>query len=264
MSNILTQICDAKRVELSKRKRVVSEAALRQNIQTVSRPRGFLDALKVQTKAHKTALIAEIKKASPSQGIIREDFDAASHARAYEAGGATCLSVLTDTFFFQGRNSHLSMARASSKLPVLRKDFMLEPFQILEARSLGADCVLLILSALSDTLAKEMEHLAMGLGMDVLIEVHNSEELKRALSMNSKLIGINNRNLQTMKVDLSRSATLRPLIPDDYTVVCESGIKTNDDILRMRRSGIHAFLVGESLMREPDIEAATKALLGGS
>lgn len=262
MPNILNEICDAKRSELAKRKRVISEGTLRQAMQTVTPPRGFLDALKAKADNRKIALIAEIKKASPSQGVIRADFDPAAHARAYDAGGAACLSVLTDTPYFQGRNSHLSMARAASKLPILRKDFILDPFQLLEARSLGADCVLLILAALSESVAKSLEQLALGLGMDVLLEVHSRDELKRALSMQSKLIGINNRDLQTMKVDLSRSATLCPLIPDNYTVVCESGIRTNDDILRMQRNNIHCFLVGETLMRQPDIEAATKTLLG--
>lgn len=261
MSDTLHAICTRTRAHVAQAKQAVPESALYQRALGVTPPRGFHAALKQRVAAGGTGLIAEVKKASPSRGLIRADFDPAQIARAYTAGGATCLSVLTDIAYFQGDDAYLVAARAATTLPVLRKDFMLEPYQILESRSIGADAVLLIMAALSDAQAAELESIAHELGMDVLVEVHDAAELTRALKLNSRLVGINNRNLKTLAVDLATSEALRPQIPDGYTVVCESGIATPADIARMRAAGMHCFLVGESLMRQADVMAATQALL---
>jgi indole-3-glycerol phosphate synthase len=224
--------------------------------------RGFGAALKHTAASGNYALIAEIKKASPSAGLIRPDFDPASLARDYAAAGATCLSVLTDAPHFQGAPEHLQAAHAAVPLPILRKDFMLDPWQVLEARVMGADCILLILAALTDARARELEELARALDMDVLAEVHDRRELDRALGLQTQLIGINNRNLKTLKTDLATTAELAPHVPSDRFLIAESGIRTHDDVLRLSDAGARCFLVGESLLKQPDVAAATRALLG--
>ena len=261
--NKLAEICAKKRAHIAARKIIAPEVRVQQLVNAQSAPRRFHQALLAKQEAGRPALIAEIKKASPSKGIIRAAFDVDALARAYQAGGAACLSVLTDEPYFQGADDYLVTARAAVDLPVLRKDFMLDPYQILESRALGADCVLLIMAALTDTEAQTLEALAQSLGMDVLVEVHDEKELARALDqLSSRLIGINNRSLVTLEVSLATSHRLRPMIPEGYTVVCESGIASRADIAAMRAIGIHAFLVGESLMREADVTAATRTLLG--
>ena len=261
MTDTLTEICTRKREHIARQKTAVSEQDLYHMALATTPPRGFHRALKTTITDGRTGLIAEIKKASPSRGVIREDFNVESLAAAYEHGGATCLSVLTDIPYFQGADAYLAAARGASKLPVLRKDFMLDPYQILESRALGADCILLIMAALSDTLAAELEALSLELGMDVLVETHDAMEVERALKLRSTLIGINNRNLKTLEVTLTTSEALRPLIPDHYTLIGESGIAAASDIARLRTIGIHGFLVGESLMRQADVALATRRLL---
>lgn len=260
MSDMLQEISERKRDHVARQRAQVSEQVLHAMALSATPPRGFHAALKQRCGEGRIGLIAEVKKASPSRGVIRADFDPAALALAYERGGAACLSVLTDIPYFQGDDAHLKAARAAVKLPVLRKDFMLDPYQILESRALGADCILLIMAALSDAQALELNQLARELGMDALIEVHDATELERALRLHSRLMGINNRSLKTLGVDLAVSEQLRPLIPADYTVVCESGIATASDIARMRATDMHCFLIGESLMRQADVEAATRAL----
>ena len=261
MSTALERICADKREHVARcraeRPASVLEAAL-----PAEPPRGFVRALRAEVAAERPALIAEVKRASPSKGLIRADFNPASLARAYVMGGAACLSVLTDEPYFQGAIPHLVAARAAVSIPVLRKDFMLDPYQVLEARAAGADAVLLIMAALEDGQAAELEAAASGFGMDVLIEVHDEAELARALRLRSPLIGVNNRNLKTLKVDLATTERLAPLVPGDRLLVCESGIGGADELRRMRAVGASCFLVGESLMRQPDVTAATAALLG--
>lgn len=223
--------------------------------------RGFLRQLTQARKAGRYGLIAEIKRASPSQGLIRKDFDAVALAKAFEAGGASCLSVLTDEPWFQGRDEYLALAREATALPVLRKDFLLDPYQIYEARALGADCVLLILAALDEEEARLLEKTAFELGMDALLEVHSKAELDRALAMRSPLIGINNRNLETLEVDLETTERLAGHVPGDRLVVCESGLATPKDLARMAQAGVTTFLIGESLLRQADVTAATQTLL---
>jgi indole-3-glycerol phosphate synthase len=266
MTNILAEICQKKRAHVSAQKAAIGEATLRQKIRDAEKPRGFKAVLEGKIKNRQIGLIAEIKKASPSKGIIREDFDPAQLAKAYAQGGAACLSVLTDAPYFQGDDNDLATARAAVSLPVLRKDFMLDTYQILESRALGADCILLIMAALEDAQAQELAACACELGMDMLLEVHDRRELARTLdiaSNNSRsMIGINNRDLKTLAVDLAVSETLAKDLPAHMLCVCESGIDSHQDIARMQKAGIACFLVGESLMRRQDVTAATRNLLG--
>lgn len=262
MSDVLAKICADKRAHVAERKVAFPLTALETAANTAAPTRGFEAALRAKASAGSIGLIAEIKKASPSKGLIREDFDPQALATAYEAGGATCLSVLTDTPYFQGADEYLAAARGAVSLPVLRKDFMLDPYQITESRALGADCILLIMAALEDTQAAELESAVHHYGMDVLIEVHNADELDRALKLKSNLVGINNRNLKTLDVDLETSIELSAKVPDGRLVVGESGIYTPADIERLQAAGMSCFLVGESLMRQEDVTLATQILLG--
>lgn len=261
VSDVLAKICDDKRRHVAARKQAVAEAVLRARVAALAPPRGFAGALRAAAEAGHRALIAEIKRASPSRGLIRADFDVAVLARAYRDGGAACLSVLTDGPYFQGADEFIEQARAAVPLPVLRKDFMLDPYQIVESRALGADCVLLILAALSDADAAALEKEALALGMDVLLEVHNEAELDRALELKSPLIGVNNRDLKTLKVDLAVGERMLKRIPADRLAVAESGLSGPEDLARMAAAGARAFLIGESLMRERDVAAATRAIL---
>lgn len=261
MTDTLTKICDTTRAEVARRKALRSLADLDAAGREQTAPRGFEAALRARS-ANGYALIAEIKKASPSKGLIRPDFDPPAHARAYEAGGATCLSVLTDAPYFQGHEDYLVAARAACSLPVIRKDFMVDPWQCAEARAIGADAILIIVAALDDTLMAEIEGAAMERGMDVLIEVHNEEEMERAARLKSRLVGVNNRDLRRFVTDLSTTERLAALAPQGSLLVGESGINSHDDIERLAKVGVRTFLVGESLMRQSDIEVATRALLG--
>jgi indole-3-glycerol phosphate synthase len=259
--DVLAEICAEKRGYVASRKAAHPEPALRASLAEAPPVRPFAASLERTVGEGRYGLIAEIKKASPSRGLIRADFDPAALAQAYEAGGATCLSVLTDAPYFQGSDDHLRAARAAASLPVLRKDFILDPYQVVESRALGADCILLIMAALDDGAAGDLAATAAGLGLDVLVEVHDQAELDRALRLGARLIGINNRNLKTLKVDLHTTESLAPLVPPGHVIVGESGINDPADLDRLARSGAHCFLVGESLMRAGDVAAATRRLL---
>ena len=259
--NKLEQICATKREEVAARKRTRSLADLDASAREQTAPRGFRSALE-RAERSGFGLIAEIKKASPSKGLIREDFHPAAHARAYAAGGAACLSVLTDAPYFQGHEDYLVEARSACELPVLRKDFMVDTWQVAEARALGADAILIIVAALDDGAMVEIERAAVEYGMDVLVEVHDRAEMERAALLQSRLIGVNNRDLRTFSTDLATTKALAPLAPEGSLLVGESGISRFEDCQRLSHAGVNSFLVGESLMRQCDVEAATRMLLG--
>ncbi len=263
MPDVLARISADTRADVAARKAARGIDAMRNEIAARhNATRGFAYALKQATIAGRYGLITEIKKASPSGGLIRPDFDSAALARAYEKGGATCLSVLTERHHFQGDPEHLKAARAAVSLPVLRKDFMLDPWQVYESRAMGADCILLIMAALTDSQAREMEQVALSLDLDVLVEVHNRDELDRALLLETSLIGINNRNLKTLVTDLAVTEELAPLVPPDRFLISESGIRHTADLRRLSAVGPNCYLVGESLMRQADVSAAVRELLG--
>lgn len=261
MADRLQPILDNKRATIAARKAVRPVETL--DVEAHGAPRGFAAALLAKRAAGQFGLIAEIKKASPSKGLIRADFQPAEHARAYAAGGAACLSVLTDEPYFQGKDAYLVAARAAVTLPALRKEFILDPYQIRESRALGADAILLIVAALTDAQLADFEQQAADLGLDVLVEVHDEPELERALRLKTPLIGVNNRNLKTMTVDLATSEKLATMVPGNRLLVAESGISGHSDLLRLQKSAITTFLIGESLMRHDDVEAATRRLLQG-
>ena len=260
MKDVLQTILARKAEEIAERSAMRPLDAVREAALQAPEPRGFAQALRARRASDLPAVIAEVKKASPSKGLIRADFDPAAIARSYEAGGAACLSVLTDVDYFQGRDDYLQQARAACALPVLRKDFTIDAYQVYEARALGADCILLIVAALDDVRLADLTVLGLDLGMDVLVEVHDLDELERALQVPAPLLGINNRNLRTFDVSLDTTLALRDAVPADRILVTESGIGTRADVARMRDAGVHTFLVGETLMRQPDPGVALREL----
>lgn len=260
MSDILQRIVTVKQEEVTRARSARSLADLCSDLAQAPAVRGFATALRARVAAGQPAVIAEVKKASPSKGVLREHFVPADIARSYEAGGAACLSVLTDVQFFQGSADYLQQARAACSLPVLRKDFIIDPYQVVEARVMGADCVLLIAACLDDAQMAELEACAMELGLDVLVEVHDGPELERALRLKTPLVGVNNRNLRTFEVSLDTTLGLRDRIPAGRLLVTESGILAREDVRRMRDAGVHAFLVGEAFMRAPDPGLALQGL----
>jgi indole-3-glycerol phosphate synthase len=262
MATVLDKILVATREEVERRRAATPLSALEAIAREQPAPRGFAAALTAKAKTGH-ALIAEIKKASPSKGLIRADFDPPAHARAYEAGGAACLSVLTDAPWFQGDDAYLTAARAACRLPAIRKDFMVDPWQVAESRAIGADAILIIVAALDDGEMAEIEAAAIEHGLDALIEVHDEAELERALRLRSRLIGVNNRDLRDFSVDIGRTERLARLIPAGTQVVAESGLGSKAELDRLAEAGVHRFLVGETLMRQPDVAAATRMLLTG-
>jgi indole-3-glycerol phosphate synthase len=259
--SVLNEICEAKAAHVKERKTAMPLAALEEQIKTQAPPRGFINRINAIAQ-NAIALITEVKKASPSKGIIREDFDPAAIARTYENGGAACISVLTDMPYFQGNDEHFKTVRENVDLPLIRKDFMIDPYQIYESRSLGADCILLIMAALDDSQARDLYALSRELGMDTLVEIHNESELERALKLTPAMIGVNNRNLKTLKVDVQTSFDLLEKIPENITKIAESGLSDHQTVSKLRNAGYSGFLIGESLMREPNIATALEKILG--
>lgn len=262
MRDVLAEICERKRSHVATRKSIHSLSAIDAKARKMPAPRGFAQALKAKEAAGKFPVITEIKKASPSAGIIRPDFDPKALAVAYYQAGAACLSVLTDTPYFHGSDTDISKAHESCSLPILRKDFMIDTYQVAEARALGADCILIILAAVDDTLAAELEDAAFSLGMDVLVETHDAAEFERAFKLKSEIIGINNRNLKTLQVDTNTTLKLAQNAPDGRILISESGIGSNEDLKRLWAGGARGFLVGERLMREQDVQKAAAELIG--
>ncbi|RAU22308.1 indole-3-glycerol phosphate synthase TrpC [Paramagnetospirillum kuznetsovii] len=264
MSTVLDKICDEKRKQVAEQKGRRNIKELLDRAKDQAPPRGFALSMERQVAKLGYGIIAEIKKASPSAGVIRADFKPDLLARAYQRGGAACLSVLTDHKFFQGSEADLGAARSACDIPVLRKDFMVDPYQIVESRALGADCVLLIVAALTDAELSQMEDIALGYNMDVILEVHDEAEMERALKLKSPLIGINNRDLKIMKTDLATTERLLPMVPKGKVVISESGLEGPGDLKRMAAAGVWRFLIGEALMRRADVEQALKVLLAGA